>query len=149
MQHGKFHSIRHTLDIRAVNKYKHKLNTEGDREFRGQDFGTMPLKLYKEYMDMYEGIQSEIVSATRFDENSDWSTTYLGRIDREQKQVKTRSHFQFQNMGILQVNCWMAQNVNCYWTQVQASHSCQNHSTCDVGHSAHCKNLPQRLREYK
>ena len=34
VQHGKFHSIRHTLDIRAVNKYKHKLNTEGDREFR-------------------------------------------------------------------------------------------------------------------
>ena len=31
VQHGKFHSIRHTLDIREVNKYKHKLNTEGDR----------------------------------------------------------------------------------------------------------------------
>ena len=40
VQHGKFHSIRHTLDIRAVNKYKHKLNTEGDREFREIDFGT-------------------------------------------------------------------------------------------------------------
>ena len=34
VQHGKFHSIRHTLDISAVNKYKHKLKTEGDREFR-------------------------------------------------------------------------------------------------------------------
>ena len=66
VQHGKFHSIRHTLDIRAVNKYKHKLNTEGDREFRELDFGTMPLKLHEEYMDMYEGIQSEIVSTTRF-----------------------------------------------------------------------------------
>ena len=66
VQHGKFHSIRHTLDIRAVNKYKHKLNAEGDREFRELDFGTMPLKLCKEYMDMYEGIQSEIVSTTRF-----------------------------------------------------------------------------------
>ena len=41
MQHGKFHSIRHTVDIRAVKKYKHKLNTEGDREFRELDFGTM------------------------------------------------------------------------------------------------------------
>ena len=47
VQHGKFHSIRHTLDIRAVNKYKHKLNTERDREFRELDFGTMPLKLHK------------------------------------------------------------------------------------------------------
>ena len=33
VQHGKFHSIRHTVDVKAVNKYKHKLNTEGDREF--------------------------------------------------------------------------------------------------------------------
>ena len=28
---------------------------------------------------MYEGIQSEVISTTRFDENSDLSTTYLGR----------------------------------------------------------------------
>ena len=38
----------------------------------------MPLKLHKEYMDMYESIQSEIVSTTRFNENSDLSTAYLG-----------------------------------------------------------------------
>ena len=85
VQHGKFHSMRHTLDIRAVNKYKHKLNAERDREFRELDFGTMPPKLHEEYMDMYEGIQSEIVSTTRFDENSNLSTTYLGRIDKENK----------------------------------------------------------------
>ena len=30
---------------------------------------------------MYEGIQSEVISTTRFDENLDLSTTYLGRID--------------------------------------------------------------------
>ena len=83
VQHGKFHSIRHTLNIRAVNKYQHKLITEGDREFR--EFSTSPLKLHEEYVDMYEGIQSERVSTTRFDENSDLSTTYLGRIDKENK----------------------------------------------------------------
>ena len=31
---------------------------------------------------MYKGIQSEIVNTTRFDENSDLSTTYLGKSDR-------------------------------------------------------------------
>ena len=31
---------------------------------------------------MYEGIQSEVTSATRFDENSDLSMTYLGRTDK-------------------------------------------------------------------
>ena len=30
---------------------------------------------------MYGGIQAEIISTTRFDENSGLSTTYLGRID--------------------------------------------------------------------
>ena len=84
VQHGKFHSIRHTSDIRAVNKYKHKLNT-GDREFRELDFGTLPLKLHEEYIDVYKGIKSEIVRATRYDENSDLSTTYLGRTDKESK----------------------------------------------------------------
>ena len=33
-------------------------------------------------MDIYEGIYSEIVSCNRFDENSDLSTTYLGRVDK-------------------------------------------------------------------
>ena len=31
-------------------------------------------------MDIYEGIHSDIVSSNRFDENSDISTTYLGKI---------------------------------------------------------------------
>ena len=30
---------------------------------------------------MYKGIQSEVISTIRFDDNSDLSTTYLGRID--------------------------------------------------------------------
>ena len=30
---------------------------------------------------MYEGIQSKVVSTTRFNENLDLSMTYLGRID--------------------------------------------------------------------
>ena len=30
---------------------------------------------------MYEGVKSEVLSTTKFDENSDLSTTHLGRID--------------------------------------------------------------------
>ena len=41
------------------------------------DFGPTPNILKEEYLDMYEGIQSEILNTTRFDENSDLSTTYL------------------------------------------------------------------------
>ena len=35
----------------------------------------------EEYLDRYEGVQSEIVDTTRFDENSDLSTTYLGKTN--------------------------------------------------------------------
>ena len=41
----------------------------------------MPDKLNGEYLDMYEGDQSEVISTARFDVNSDLSTTYLGRVD--------------------------------------------------------------------
>ena len=48
------------------------------REFKELDFGTSPHILQEEYMDIYEGIHSEVVSSKRFDENSDIRTTYLG-----------------------------------------------------------------------
>ena len=35
----------------------------------------------KEYLGRYEGIKSEILNTTRLDENSDLSTTYLGKIN--------------------------------------------------------------------
>ena len=41
-----------------------------------------PDVLKVEYLNVYEGIQSDIVNTTRFDENSDLSTTYLGKSDR-------------------------------------------------------------------
>ena len=81
VQHSRFHSMNHTLDIKAVNKYKHKPNTD-DREFKELDFGTTPQKLQEEYMNIYEGIHSEIVNSNRFDEDSDLSTAYLGRTDK-------------------------------------------------------------------
>ena len=55
-----------------------------DREFREVDFGKAPQSLQDEYLDMYEGIQSDIVSSNRFDENSDISTTYLGQIGHKE-----------------------------------------------------------------
>ena len=44
------------------------------------DFRDISEKL-REYLDICNGIQSEILSTTGFDENSDLSTTYLGRVD--------------------------------------------------------------------
>ena len=44
VQHSRFHSMNYTLDIKAVNKYKHKPSTN-NREFKELDFGIMPQKL--------------------------------------------------------------------------------------------------------
>ena len=79
MQYSKFNSMDHTLNVIAVNRYKVKPDTE--REFKELDFGSIPQKLQEEYLDVYEGIQSDIVSSSRFDENSDISKTYLGRLE--------------------------------------------------------------------
>ena len=76
VQHSRFNSVNHTLDVKAVNRYKPKPDV--NREFKELDFGTTPQKLQEEYMDIYEGIHSDIVSFNRFNENSDISTTYLG-----------------------------------------------------------------------
>ena len=91
--------MNHTLDIKAVNKYKNKPNTD-NREFKKLDFGIMPQKLQEEYMDIYEGIHSEIVSSNKFHENSDLSTTYLEKVDREnQHKLKAEESFPISEHG--------------------------------------------------
>ena len=65
-----------------MNKYRSKPEMKKEKEFIELDFGSIPHKWHEEYLDVYEGIQSEIVNTTRFDENSDLSTTYLGRSDK-------------------------------------------------------------------
>ena len=44
------------------------------------DFGDTPGKLKREYLDMYDGVKSEVLITTKFGEISDLRTTYLGRI---------------------------------------------------------------------
>ena len=90
VQHGRFHSVKHTLDIKAVNKYKHRSHTE-NKEFKELDFSTTPQKLQEEYIDIYEGIQSERVNSNRFDENSQYKHNIFGKSrQRKQKQIKSR-----------------------------------------------------------
>ena len=56
----------------------------------------------KNYLDMYKGIQSEIISTTRFDENSYLSTTYLGRTDlaRDSK-IKAEERYPISEQGYM------------------------------------------------
>ena len=83
----------HSLNITPVNRYKVKPNEE--KEFSKVDFGTTLQNLQEEYLDVYEGIWSDIVSSSRFDENSDISMTYLGRIGHEESQNKLKPEESF------------------------------------------------------
>ena len=89
VQDSKFNSMNHTLNVRPINRYKVKPDT--GQEFRELDFVTVPQNLQEEYLDVYEGIQSDIVSSSRFDENSDISTTYLGKIESKESQDKLKA----------------------------------------------------------
>ena len=93
VQHSKFNSMDHSLNIRPVNRYKVKPNEE--KEFREVDFGTNLQNLQTEYLDVYEGVQSDIVSSSRFDENSDIGMTYLGKTGQEESQNKLKAEESF------------------------------------------------------
>ena len=64
------------------------------------DFGHMPAILKEEYLDVYKGIQSEIINTTRLDENSDLSTMYLGKADKSKNnKIKAEDSFPISEQG--------------------------------------------------
>ena len=64
------------------------------------DCGDNPDKVRKEYLDMYEGVQSDVLSTTRFDESSDLSATSLGRTDMTRStKIKVEGNFSISEQG--------------------------------------------------
>ena len=54
---------------------------------------------------MYEGVQSEVFNTTRFDENSDLSMTYLGRVDMTRaNKIKAEERFPISEQGYMEGN---------------------------------------------
>ena len=78
-----------TLTIRPLEEKKHRriFNTLEIQEDQILEIKFEENKVKEAYFDRYEGIQSEISQVTRFDENTDLSTTYLGRIGQTRKSV--------------------------------------------------------------
>ena len=51
---------------------------------------------------MYEEIQSEVINTTRFNENLDLSTTYLGRVDITRvSKIKVEERFPISEQGYM------------------------------------------------
>ena len=93
----------HSLGISAINKYAKNPSTVEESDTSMLDFGQTLDILREEYLDVYEGIQSEILSTTR---STDLSTTYLGKVDRSKIiRLKQKSPSPYQNKGIPWENC--------------------------------------------
>ena len=89
------------MNVSAVNKCrKTPYIIEEERDMSELDFGHMSEKLKEEYLDVYEGIQSEILSTTRFDKNSDLSIMYLGKVDKSKNnKIKAEESFPISEQG--------------------------------------------------
>ena len=119
VQHSKFNTMGHSLNIKPV--YRYKVRPDEEREFREVDFGMNSQNLQDEYLDIYEGIHSDIVSSSRFDENSDISTTYLGNIGWEESQNKLKSR------GVIPyIRKWLhlGQAIGWYKMSITTRHRC-------------------------
>ena len=147
------------LGINAVNKCKNNLDLKEGRDVIELDFGPAPniLKednldvieldfgpapniLKEDNLDVYKGIQSEIVNTTIFDENSDLSTTYLGKSDRPKiNKIKAEEYFSISEQGYM-LGQLLDGTVNL---------SCLNLITIAVNHSILYQNLPQKHREFR
>ena len=95
----------HNLDIRPIDQKNYKkINSKKEEEQHivELDFGNIPEKLKGEYLDMYEGNQSEVLSTTRCDENTDLSTTYLGKADMSRvSKIKAEERITLSDQGYM------------------------------------------------
>ena len=91
----------HSLSVSTVNKCrKTPCTKEEERDMLEFNFGYMLDILKEEYLDVYGDIQSEILSTTRFDENSDLGTTYLEKADKSQNnKIKAEESFPISEQG--------------------------------------------------
>ena len=101
--------IMNGIDIKSIDYREHKrmyrkMNKEGEERI-DIDFGESPEVMKSRYMDVYDNVYAEVVATSRFDENVDLSTTYLGRIDMKREEVlKAEESFLSLNKDLLRVN---------------------------------------------
>ena len=83
--------IMNGIDIKLIDYREHKRiyrkmgKEEGEK--LEMDFGESPEIMKGRYMDVYDDVYAEVVTTSRFDENVDLSTMYLGGKDMKREEV--------------------------------------------------------------
>ena len=99
VQYDKFPKNFYSLSVNPINKRKIGLEKI---EHVQLDFGSTSNNLKENYLDICEGIQTEIVNTTRFNENSDLGTTYLGRSDKcRMEKLRAEESFPISEQGYM------------------------------------------------
>ena len=142
------------LDVKAIGQKNHRKIydrlKEEDRQLLELDFGNNSHKLQREYLDMYDAVNSQVLSTIKFDENSDLSTTYLGRIDMTgANKIKVEEKFPISEQGYMVGK--LLDGMECQiLLDIEASKSFMSKS-----HYLRCKSLhslpkfASKLREFK
>ena len=104
------------------------------------NFGGSQEKLKSNYLDVYEGVYAEVISTDKFDEDTDLSTIYLGKVDMTRStEVKAEGSFPITTRGYTKgqlIQAWV-------------SPICQNPTFFNVKTYTQCPNLPLQLEEFK
>ena len=95
-------NVTPNLTIRPLEEKKHRrlFSTLEIQEDQIPEMIFEENKVKEAYFDRYEGVQSEISQVARFDESTDLSTTYLGKINQTRKSViKAEESFPISGQG--------------------------------------------------
>ena len=98
--------VMNGIDIKPIDYREHKrmyrkMNKEGGERI-DIDFGESPEVMKSRYMDVYDSVYVEVVTTSKFDENVDLSTTYLGRTDMKREEVlKAEESFPILEQGFV------------------------------------------------
>ena len=94
------------IDIKPIDYQKYKrmykrMSKEGGEKI-DIDFGESPEVMKDRYMDMYDEVYAEMVITSRFNENVDLSTTYLGRNNMQREEMlKAEESFPISEQGFV------------------------------------------------
>ena len=145
VQYDKHPQNVHGISVWPVNKMKDKIKSKKDEKER-----SISEIDFRNASDRLRGINSEILSTNRFNENSDLSMTYLGRVNvaRETKITQERN-FCYQSKGTQQESYCLILNVKYYWIPELANLLCPNHTICIADHFICYPSLLQKFRGSK
>ena len=147
---GTFHKLNiNTLNY-CQNKALYKELREKEMLKVDVDFGRSPEKLKSEYLDVYEGVYVEIVSTNQFDEDADFSTTYLGQVNMSSNtEIRAEERFPITARGYTRGEVLDGTDCEILIDTGTSKSYMLSHTSCDVRVYMHYQNSPLTPKEFK